>query len=633
MSGDITYKQAYYNSLNDKEVFWQKQAKKLHWFEECKRILDERDSPHNMWFVGGKCNVCYNAVDRHVDEGRGDIEALIYDSAMTGTKTRISYYELKKLVSKTAGILRNCGVAKGDRVVIYMPMIPEAVLAMLACARIGAVHSVVFGGFVADELANRIKDSEAKLLLTASVGFEPGKTIDYVSIVDSAIEKGNSYGQTVDSVVVVQREGHEAELESRGYLDWQTMFDEAEEQECVAVESTHPLYILYTSGSTGTPKGIERACGAHMVALSWSMEYIYNCGAGEVFWAASDLGWIVGHSYIVYAPLLAGCTTVVYEGKPVRTPDSGAFFRVIEEHKVKTMFTAPTAFRAIRREDPEGKFLEKYDISSLRSQFLAGERCDIGTVMWLEKLLKVPVIDHWWQTETGWAITGSFLGFSSEEPIKEGSSGLPVPGYDLRILDENSQEVKTGDMGDVCIKLPMPPSFMSGLWRGRERFVETYMQKHVGYYTTGDAGFFDEDGYCFIMSRVDDVINVAGHRIATSAIEESLISHPKIVEAAAVGVNDQLKGQMPVALVVSSQIESQEQKKILEKELVNYVRENMGAVISLHTVHIVELLPKTRSGKILRGTIQKILNKQPYKISPTIENVKAIDEVESLVKN
>ena len=629
------YRQVYENAWADPATFWADAAKDLHWYKRWDKVLDTTDSPHHMWFKGAECNMCHNAVDRHVQEGRGEDTAILFDSAMTGEKEKISYATLQEKVAKTAGMLQNLGVCKGDRVVIYMPMIPEAVYAMLGVVRLGGVHSVVFGGFAAGELASRILDSQAKVLMIADVGYEPGRTIDYQEIAYEAVQMVDEQAPgIIRDVVVWQRElgktsskeAHTFSADAR-YCVWQDLAASAEPVSCVPVRAEDPLYILYTSGSTGAPKGIERAVGGHMVALHWSMRHIYNCKARDVFWAASDFGWIVGHSYIVYGPLLAGCTTLIYEGKPVKTPDAGAFFRVIEEYKVNVMFTAPTAFRAIRREDPQAQKGKKYDISSLRAQFLAGERCDVGTLQWTEAVLGVPVIDHWWQTETGWAITSNFLGFDSLEPVKQGSAGLPVPGYDIRILDTTHEEVPRGEMGDVCIKLPLPPSFMTGLWGARERFVETYMQKHPGYYTTGDAGYMDEENYLFIMARTDDVINVAGHRLSTSAIEETLISHEGVVEAAAVGKNDDLKGQVPVAFIVSASYHFDQNlsQELIAQELIAYVRQKMGAVVALRKVYIVEQLPKTRSGKILRGMMQKIVNGEPYTISPTIENMQAVD--------
>ncbi len=626
-----SYEEVYASSLSDRERFWSREAGNLCWDRTWDRVIDERESPHNMWFEGGMCNVCENAVDRHVEAGRGGETAIIYDSAMTGEKTRMSYEVLRRKVAKTAGMLRSMGVEKGDRVVIYMPMIVHTIIGMLACARIGAVHSVVFGGFVAKELASRIEDSGAKVVLTASCGFEPGRVIDYMEIVRDSVSLLEGRGGFVSHVVVFQREGYEVSLEGDAYKDWDEFYEVAEEVGCVPVEASHPLYILYTSGSTGLPKGIERASGGHMVALLWSMRYIYGCEAGDVFWAASDFGWIVGHSYIVYGPLLAGCTTVVYEGKPVRTPDAGSFFRVIEEYGVQVMFTAPTAYRAIRREDPDGKLKSLYDLGTLRAQFFAGERCDVGTLLWIREQLGVPVIDHWWQTETGWAITSDFLGLSTEREVKEGSAGLPVPGYEIMILDEASEEVPNGELGDVCIKLPLPPSFMTGLWGSRDRFEEVYMRSHPGFYTTGDAGYKDEDGCIFIMARTDDVINVAGHRLSTSAIEESLISYPSIVEAAAVGMNDELKGQIPVAFVVRGKEGAGVDDESLVRDVIKYIREEMGAVTALHKVMVVGQLPKTRSGKILRGTLQKMLNGESYTISPTIEDERAIEMIAAMI--
>jgi propionyl-CoA synthetase len=595
-------------------------------------VFDPNSGPYGHWFVGGTCNTCWNAVDRHVLGGRAEQTAIIYDSPVTGTKQTISYVDLQTKTQVLAGILRNFGVQKGDRVLLYMPMIPEAVVGMLACARIGAVHSVVFGGFAAKELATRIEDARPKVILSASCGVEVGRVVPYKPLLDQAIELSQ---HKPDACLILQRPQCEAPLVAGRDHDWKTVWDDAlvwakSVYDCVPVATTDPLYILYTSGTTGVPKGVVRDNGGHMVALEWSMQYLYGVDPGEVYWAASDVGWVVGHSYIVYAPLLHGCTSVLYEGKPVGTPDAGAFWRVIAEHGVVALFTAPTAFRAIKKEDPQGKFLAKYDMSRFRTLFLAGERADPDTLKWAEGLLKVPVIDHWWQTETGWAIAGNPVGLGPL-PVKHGSPTVAMPGYDVRVVDEAVKEVATNKMGSIVIKLPLPPGCLPTLWQADDRFRESYLTEFPGYYKTADAGFKDEDGYLYIMSRTDDIINVAGHRLSTGGMEEVLASHPDVAECAVIGIKDELKGEVPCGFVVLKAGVNRPPTEI-EKEIVALVREKIGPVASFKLAITVARLPKTRSGKILRGTMKKIADADPWTMPATIDDPAILDEIGEALK-
>jgi len=617
------YRQIYEHSLEDPEAFWSEAALALHWDRKWDRVVDDSRAPFYTWFKGGRLNTCYNAVDRHVEAGRGSQPAIIHDSPVTGTKRSITFAELQDLTARFAGALVQHGVRHGDRVIIYMPMVPEALIAMLACARVGAVHSVVFGGFAAHELATRIDDAKPVLIVSASCGIEPGRVVAYKPLLDRAIDQAH---HKPNHTIILQREQCEAGLQAPRDLDWDAAMAAAHPVDCVPVEATDPLYILYTSGTTGQPKGVVRDNGGHATALLWSMRHIYGVEPGEVYWAASDVGWVVGHSYICYAPLLNGNTTIVYEGKPIGTPDAGAFWRVIEEHGVSVMFTAPTAFRAIRKEDPEGEHLRKYDLSRFRTLFLAGERCDPDTLIWAEAQLGVPVIDHWWQTETGWAIAANPLGIE-QLPVKPGSPTMPMPGYDVRILDEEGQTVdQPGTIGAICIKLPLPPACLPTLWQADDRFRQAYLARYPGYYLTGDAGYIDEDGYIFIMSRIDDIINVAGHRLSTGGMEEVLAGHPAVAECAVLGVADQLKGELPLGLVVlKSGIQKEE--ATIAKELVAKVRDEIGPVAAFKLVAIVKRLPKTRSGKILRGTVKKIADDAKWTMPATIDDPAILNEI------
>ena len=616
------YDQLHDRSLSDPAGFWGDAAEEITWFKRWDTVLDSANPPFYRWFKGGVLNTCYNAVDRHVEQGRADQAAIIYDSPVTGVVQTITYAELKDQVARLAGALRARGVEKGDRVIVYMPMIPQAVMAMLACARLGAVHSVVFGGFAPNELATRIDDAKPKAIISASCGIEPNRVVKYKPMLDSAIELSS---HKPSACIVFQRPQETATLVDGRDVEWFAAQEGVEPAECVPVDATDPLYILYTSGTTGQPKGVVRDNGGHAVALKWTMSNIYDMKPGEVFWAASDVGWVVGHSYICYAPLLHGCTTLMFEGKPVGTPDAGTFWRVIQQHKVSTLFTAPTAFRAIKREDPNGTFIGKYDLSSLRALFLAGERSDPDTLHWAEDKLNVPVIDHWWQTETGWAITGNPLGVHLF-PIKYGSATRPMPGWDIRILNAEQQEVPRGDTGAICAKLPLPPGTFPTLWNAEERYVKAYMTEYPGYYQTGDAGFVDDDGYVYIMARTDDIINVAGHRLSTGGMEEVLASHPDVAECAVIGVADQLKGQVPLGLLVLKAGVTRSNEDIV-KEVVGLVREKIGPVADFKRAVVVERLPKTRSGKILRGTMQKIADDQEYKTPATIDDPVILSEI------
>jgi propionyl-CoA synthetase len=621
------YKQAFKSSLQDREAFWAKAAEDVKWIKKYDQVLDSSNPPFYKWFKGGKINTCFNALDRHVVEGNGDRVALIYDSAMLNVQKKYSYQELTKEVSILAGALQRQGITKGDRIIIYMPMIPEAIMAMLACARIGAIHSVVFGGFASSELASRIDDSKARLILSASCGLEPGRIVEYKPLLTEAIKLAK---HKPEKTIVFQREKHKAILDAND-IDWIDFIKGAPSAPCVECDANDPAYILYTSGTTGVPKGILRDIGGHIVGLKWTMKNVYDIDPGDVWWSASDIGWIVGHSYIVYAPLFHGCTTVIFEGKPVGTPDAGAFWRVISEHKVKTMFTAPTAFRAIKKEDSKGEFFKKYDLTKFEALFLAGERADPDTIHWAEKLLNKPVIDHWWQTETSWSITANFKGLGLF-PTKYGSAGKPAPGYDVRVLKSDGTEAKAGEMGDIVVKLPLPPSTFPTLWNADKRYKENYMDNYPGYYQTYDAGHIDEDGYVWIMSRTDDIINVAGHRLSTGSIEEVLSEHKDVAECAVIGIANELKGQLPIGLVVLKTGTNKEDKDI-SKECIEMVRNKIGPVAAFKTVIVVKRLPKTRSGKVLRGTVRKIADKEEYKIPATIDDPKILDEIkDSFIK-
>ncbi len=610
------------SSIDDPQAFWAEAAKGITWYKECDQVLDSSNPPFYKWYSGGKMNTCYNALDRHVENGRADQTAIIYDSPVTNTLKKISYKELLEQVSKFAGAIKGLGVEKGDTVVIYMPMIPEAAVAMLACARIGAVHSVVFGGFAPHELAIRIDHAQPKLLITASGAVEGAKTLEYKPLVDSAIEQST---HDVADVILFQRDIVKAEMIEGRDLDWVELAAKSEPADCVEVDATDPLYILYTSGTTGMPKGVIRDNGGHAVALHWTMKNLYDINPGEVWWSASDVGWVVGHSYIVYGPLLQGSTSVFYEGKPVGTPDAGAFWRVISEHKVKSPFTAPTAFRAIKKEDPEGKFFEKYDTSCFECLYLAGERTDPDTLHWAEDLIGVPVIDHWWQTETGWAIVGNCRGIE-ELPVKEGSPTKPMPGYDVMVVDNDGTEVPAGTEGNIVIKLPLPPGTLTTLWRNDERFIKSYMETFPGYYETSDGGFIDDDGYVYVMGRMDDVINIAGHRLSTGAMEEIISNHPDVAECAVFGADDKLKGQLPVGLFVVKAGVSRDSADIAT-ELVKMVRESIGPIACFREATQVARLPKTRSGKILRATMRSIANNKDYKMPSTIDDPAILGEI------
>ena len=616
------YEDAYNRSIQDPEGFWAAAAEDVHWYRKWDRVLDTSQGVYGRWFVGGLTNTCYNAVDLHVDRGRGDQAALIYDSPLAGTARTYTFRQLRDETARFAGALTSLGVAKGDRVIIYMPMVPEAVVAMLACARIGAVHSVVFGGFAPPELAKRIADAKPKVIVTASCGLEPGRTLAYKPMLDEAIELSPSKPQ---HCIILQRAQLTCELKNGRDLDWHHVMKAASPVDCVPVEATHPQYNLYTSGTTGHPKGVVRDNGGHLVALKWSMKYIYGVEPGEVYWAASDIGWVVGHSYIVYAPLFHGCTTIMFEGKPVGTPDPGAFWRVISQYSVSVLFTAPTAFRAIKRDDPNGEYIGKYDLSKFKYLFLAGERCDPDTLMWAQSKLNKPVIDHWWQTETGWPIGANCVGLGMD-PVKPGSCTKAVPGYDVRILDERGEEVKKGAIGNVAIKLPLPPGCLPTLWQNDDDFKLWYLSTYPGYYKTADAGYIDEDNYLWIMSRTDDIINVAGHRLSTGAMEEVLASHPDVAECAVVGVADDIKGEVPVGLVVLKSGVTRDQKTIVN-ELIQLVREKIGPVASFKQSVVVKRLPKTRSGKIVRGTIKKIAEGSPYTVPATIDDPATLTEI------
>jgi len=626
------YHEVYARWQRDPQGFWGEAAQAIDWMEPPKQVFDPDAGVYGRWFAGGVCNTCWNAVDRHVMQGRGEQAAIIYDSPLAGQKRTISYYRLQVETQVLAAILRNFGVGKGDRVVLYMPMVPEAVVAMLACARLGAVHSVVFGGFAANELATRIDDAKPKVILSASCGLEPGRIVRYKPLLDEAIRLA---GHKPDACLILQRPQEEATLVPGRDHDWAKVRDEAivfarSVYDCVPVAATDPLYILYTSGTTGRPKGVVRDNGGHMVALKWSMHNLYGVEPGEVWWCGSDIGWVVGHSYIVYGPLLHGATSVLYEGKPVGTPDAGAFWRVISEHGAVAFFTAPTAFRAIKKEDPQGKLFTSHDLSKFRTLFLAGERADPDTLQWAERLLKKPVIDHWWQTETGWCIAGNPVGLG-QLPIKYGSPTVAMPGYDVRVVDEQSKELPAGTMGSIVIKLPLPPACLPTLWQADERFRESYLVEFPGYYKTSDAGFKDADGYLYIMGRTDDIINVAGHRLSTGGMEEVLSGHQDVAECAVIGIADALKGEVPCGFVVLKAGVNRPVADI-EQECVALVRERIGPVAAFKLTITIARLPKTRSGKILRGTMKKIADGESWTMPATIDDPAVLDEIGSALK-
>lgn len=621
------YESNYRESIENPEAFWDRAADDVLWYKKYTRVLDDSKKPFYRWFSGGEMNTCYNCVDYHVENGRGEQTAIIYDSPITGTIKRYSYKELQDQVARFAGILSKRGVDKGDRVIIYMPMIPEAVFAMLACARLGVIHSVVFGGFAPNELAVRIDDAKPKMMISASCGLEGKKVIEYKPLLDKAIELAK---HKPANCIIYQREQATAPLISGRDLDWVEEMAGAVPHDCVPVLTTDPLYILYTSGTTGLPKGIVRDNGGHAVALKWSMKNIYDIKPGDVFWAASDVGWVVGHSYIVYAPLFNGSTTILYEGKPVGTPDAGAFWRVISEHNVKALFTAPTAFRAIKKEDPQGEYKKKYDISCLKYLFLAGERLDPDTYHWATDLLNIPVIDHWWQTETGWAIAANCMGLEPL-PLKAGSPTKPAPGYQVEILDDAGNKVKNGAEGIVAIKLPLPPGTLPTLWQNDDKYKESYLETYPGYYFTGDGGHYDEDGYLFIMGRVDDVINVAGHRLSTGTMEEVISMHPDVAECAVIGAADDFKGQLPLGFIVLKEGAKKDEKTIVS-ELIQMIRERIGAVAAFKQAIQVKRLPKTRSGKILRKTMRMIADGKDFQIPSTIDDPVVLDEIREGLK-
>ena len=618
----MNYRETYQSWQNDPEAYWLEQARAIDWIEPPTQALFDRGDDLFEWYADAKVNGCYNAVDRHVENGRADQVAIIYDSPITGTKSKITYAELQTRVASLAGALVAQGVTKGDRVIIYMPMVPEALEAMLACARIGAVHSVVFGGFAANELAVRINDCTPKAIIAASCGLEPGRVVQYKPLLDGAIEMAT---HKVDTCIILQRDVHRCDLVEGRDIDWHDAQNGVDPAPCVPVEGNHPAYILYTSGTTGAPKGVVRATAGHLVALNWTMKNIYNVDPGDVFWAASDVGWVVGHSYICYGPLIHGNTTVVFEGKPVGTPDAGTFWRVIEEHNVRSFFTAPTAIRAVKREDPKGEFIKKYDLSGLRALYLAGERADPDTIEWAQNKLGKPVYDHWWQTETGYTIAGNPAGLEAL-PVKIGSPTVPMPGYEVHILDEAGHPQKPGELGAIAIKLPLPPGTLPTLWNATDRFRKSYLTTFPGYYETGDAGMMDKDGYLYIMARTDDVINVAGHRLSTGAMEEVLAGHPDVAECAVVGVSDQLKGQSPIGFVCLSKGVNRPHGDITA-ECVKRIRDQIGPVAAFKQALVVDRLPKTRSGKILRATMVKIADGAEFKLPATIDDPAILDEI------
>jgi len=621
----MSYQHEYHASMKSAEMFWREKASNIAWYKAPNTVLDEDANHVARWFADGELNTAWLTLDYHVEHGRAEQTALIYDSPVTGVIQKFSYRELRDAVATFAGALQRRGLGKGDRVILYMPMVPQAVIAMLACARLGAIHSVVFGGFAAMELASRIDDATPKMIITASCGIEVERIIEYKPIVDAARQQA---AHKVDVCVVLQRQQHTCMLNTENDIDWEDFIAGAEPADCVAVMATDPLYILYTSGTTGKPKGVVRDNGGHAVALHYSMKAIYDINPGDVFWAASDVGWVVGHSYIVYAPLLAGCTTVLYEGKPVNTPDAGAFWRVIEQHGVNAVFAAPTAFRAIRKEDPQGKLLERYNLSSLRTVFLAGERTDPPTWQWLEALLQKPIVDHWWQTETGWSIAANLMGIEVM-PAKPGSATVPVPGFDVRVLDHQGRRQPAMTPGEIVIKLPLPPGCFPTIWNNHERYQKSYLEDYPGFYLTGDGGYFDEDGYLYVMGRTDDVINVAGHRLSTGEMEELIARHPAVAECAVFGVDDAIKGQVPVALVVLKTGITDHSS--ISDDIVQQMRRDKGAVTSLKTVLIARRLPKTRSGKILRKTLRQIGNGEAVVVPSTIDDPAILDEIAALM--
>lgn len=622
------YIEVYRRSLDHPTDFWAEAAETISWDTTPTVVLDDSRAPLYTWFPDGRLNTCYNAVDRHVESGRGDQIALIYDSPVTDTVARWTYRELRDEVARLAGVLTGLGVGKGDTVVIYMPMIPQTVFAMLACARLGAIHSVVFGGFAAKELATRIDDVAPKLVLSASCGIEPGRIVEYKPLLDGALELCTT---KPEKCLIWQRDQVAASLIPDRDLDWANLIADAEPADCVTVNATDPLYVLYTSGTTGKPKGVVRDNGGHAVALAWSMKNIYDVAPGETYWAASDVGWVVGHSYIVYGPLLHGCATVLYEGKPVGTPDPGAFWRVIAEYGVSTLFTAPTAFRAIKREDPTAEYLRDYDLSGFRALFLAGERCDPDTLHWAEDTLGVPVIDHWWQTETGWPIVANPLGIE-KLPIKPGSPTVPVPGWDVRVLDTAGAELPPGTIGAVVVRLPLPPGALPTLWNNDRGYISSYVSHYPGFYLTSDAGFIDEEGYVSIMSRIDDIINVAGHRLSTGGMEEVLAGHPDVAECAVIGVADELKGQVPIGFAVLKAGVEREPGEV-SAELVSRMRDQMGPVAAFKKATIVNRLPKTRSGKVLRGTMRSIADGTQWNVPATIDDPSILDEISEALRH
>jgi propionyl-CoA synthetase len=622
MSPTSRYDEVYRRWREAPEAFWAEAAKAVHWHKPYAQVLDTSRPPFARWFPGGELNTCYNALDLHVEAGHGARTALIYDSPLAGLVKRYSYAELRDATARVAGMLAAEGIGKGDRVILYMPMVPEAVMAMLACARLGAIHSVVFGGFAARELAVRIDDAKPKLIVSASCGLEPGRVVAYKPLLDKALELA---AHKVGRCIVLQRDQQRCDLTPGRDLDWHDGFARAQPAACVPVASTDPAYILYTSGTTGIPKGVVRDTAGHIVALKWSMANVYGAEPGETYWAASDIGWVVGHSYIVYGPLFQGCTTILYEGKPVGTPDAGAFWRVVRDHRVRTLFTAPTAFRAIKREDPEARLMKNYDLSSFRALFLAGERADPDTIKWAETHLRVPVIDHWWQTETGWAIAANCLGLGLL-PVKHGSPTKAVPGYDVRVVDPAGRELPAGQSGAIVVKLPLPPACLPTLWNNDAGFIKSYLSDYPGSYKTGDAGYIDADGYIYVMGRTDDIINVAGHRLSTGEMEEVLAGHPNVAECAVIGVADAIKGAVPMGLVVLKAGVTRPHAEIAA-ELIAKVREDIGPVASFKTCLIVPRLPKTRSGKVLRGTMRRIADGVAYEIPPTIDDPAVLDEI------
>ena len=616
------YLDQHQRSLTGPSDYWLEIANDVHWYKKPTQGVDTSNSPFNTWFADGEINACYNAIDIHVANGRGEQVALIHDSPISNSHSTFTYNDLLDQISRFAGVLVSEGVSKGDRVMVYMPMIPEALIAVLACARIGAIHTVVFGGFASKELAVRINDCSPKLIVTASCGIEPGRIVEYQTLVENAIDIAD---EVVSSCIVLQRSQSNWSLKAGRDKDWHSVISEASPVDCVSLKSTDPLYILYTSGTTGSPKGVVKDVGGSVVSLKWTMSSVYNVQPGDVYWAASDIGWVVGHSYIIYAPLFQGCTTLMYEGKPVGTPDAGAFWRVIEQNNVSVLFTAPTAFRAIKRDDPNGALVKDYDLSHFKMLYLAGERCDPDTLHWAEEKLQVPVIDHWWQTETGYSICANCQGIEPM-PIVPGSPSVALPGYDVVILNDESEPLAAGEIGSIVVKLPLPPGTFTTLWRAKERYVSAYFERFPGYYETGDAGYIDENGYVFVMARTDDVINVAGHRLSTGAMEEVLSNHPDVAECAVMGVNDQLKGQLPVGLVILNNGITKNHEDICA-ELIKKVRDDIGPVAAFKSVAVVDKLPKTRSGKILRGTLRSIADSKDWNMPATIEDPSVLDDI------